>query len=247
MTLAVITRGFAKNPGQVPVVQKKAQEFFKHMNSLVGFRLDCRLWIPRDYRFEDCDCGKTYSSIADWRAVESLQGDNFCGVLNHAVSAASSQQCSHALIVSLEAYEYVTIKSVMAMIRALNGGALVAGMVIHELENSIRRGRVANTCAMWDLTYLTAVGSFGFQARGPMIGENRPNAGCEEIYPLVHGCELIGGPCIALIDPPETAVWSPPTDMDAHRRKMASKEARQNAHLEALGKDPNFLERFVIK
>ena len=211
--------------------------------------------VPMDTRYKDSDLGETApvlrerlntpeSDASDDPShpfpiqVHSVrEGDIFCGLLNFGVEYQMEKGVSHSMILSVDAREYLTKDNMDLMITALSYDARVTGLAIAELKESILLGRIANTCAIWDNVALKEVGGFDLMARQALVGEIRPNAGVEEIPPLLRIVDKCGE-CLAPVSPVAGAVWHAPTDPDVlarHTAKMMSKYERQLAHAQALG------------
>lgn len=232
---------------------------------------DILVVVPKDDRFIDHDYGGTAAklreatkSCQDVQVAELHHGDIFCGALNYSVAHL---RCDYIAIASHGAMQYMTEANMSAMLVALEKGAVVTGLAIAELQESILAGRIANTFAIWDRVALTTVGGFDLKAeqakkderltpymRGwnPEKGEVfYPLAGVEEIIPL---CRLVEqhGKCIAPITPAGTEKWiapDPHTDPEGfarHIKKMGTKEVRQSAMATYANCDLSFLAGGVM-
>jgi hypothetical protein len=214
--------------------------------------------IASDPNYPDCDCGETAAALRhegdkalniDIREVK--RGDLFCGALNYGMMYLARKRIDYATVMSHGVTDYLSVSVMEQTIEAITRGALVVGVVINELSQSIKEGRVANTLATFDVEALGSVGLFDLRASQPrkndptaeyVRGWNAekgdvfyPRAGVEEIIPLLRLVRMYG-PCIAPIVPigmPEWRTPDPVTDPEGYRReiaKMATKELRQAAH-----------------
>ncbi len=202
-------------------------------------QVDCGLLAPALH--------EEYRGQKDIHVLEITRGDIFCAALNRAVSTQRQKGCSHSLIVSPETNSYLSSPNVAVMVQALRKGALATGLAINELQESIMQGRLANTCMMWDIAELQAVGGFDLaaqkprpsdptqlHARGEKDGKEFFYAlgGVEEIIPLIRLIKF-NGACIAPIMPStgaEEQLYQLPTDpelLKRHFSKMGTKKERQ--------------------
>ncbi len=244
--IGVIIRQFAQRPErQVESVDRVLQTIRVAegiSRNQPDWSLFPRVIVPEDVRYRDHDCGGTAGLIHEVvrserfsRVISLEKGDSFCGALNRGVWECVTDTFQYALIMSPKAREYLTAENVDLMREALSKpGALVAGLVLPELADSIREGRIANTFAMWYLPALVQVGGFDLMARQGFIGEDRPNAGVEEIAPLIRLVETFG-PCIVPVEPAGEAALSLRSDSGTHGTKIDTKLPRQQAHASALG------------
>lgn len=255
MKIGLILRVFAGKSELVDGAVAKLVATIKKANALEGqygegyfSRID--VLVPMDARYKDCDCGETAEAVAGaleeidvapirWEVHEVRSGEIFCSVLNYGVAYQLSVGMAFSVIMSTEVASYLNDETMEEMVDTVDKGAKVVGVALNELAPSIMLGRIANTFAMWDNLALMTVGGFDLAARQAKVNENRPNAGCEEIIPLLRLAELYG-PCIAPILPQGEGVkeWKLPTDPDVlarHNKKMRSKEDRQAAHAASIG------------
>ncbi len=290
--IGLLLRVFAAREELVAGQVEKTIEAVRHASLLHNYgktvfsRVD--ILVPRDDRFEDSDCGKTVDALwtvipvafpAPLPFVVSIRpiwhGDIFCSVLNRGVAIQMREGMDYSAILSAQVASYLDYETFDAVICALEDGAKVAGVALEELTESIRKGRIANTFAVWDNVALMTVGGFDLRARKPRKGEklvpylrgwNKEKeekdgdgavyyhqAGVEEIAPLVRLVELYG-PCIAPILPQGKGAkqWVTPDPVKdpegyaRHLKKMGTKMERQTAHALALGADLSFLEGGVM-
>lgn len=195
---------------------------------------------------------------------EVTRGDLFCGILNAGVMRLAKAGCSHAIISSAEAASYWNPELAETFVDAFCDGALVAGLAINELTESILEGRIANTFAMWNIEALMTVGGFDLRAAKPAEGDVKVMAegwdddggfhqyhlaGCEEMIPLSRLIDFNvrdgeKRPCIAPILPTgegERYVMPDPNEdpelYKRHKDKFGTKTERQFAHLVHVGAD----------
>jgi len=241
--------------------------------SLVS-RIDVLVWIDQNYK--DADCGQTaealrqkFSGEKNLFVSEVAHGDVFCGILNYGVVHQLRHGCDYSLIVSAEAFSYMTPETMEVMVDAACSGARAIGVAINELTQSILEGRIANTFAMWHNESLMTIGGFDLRAAKPISeftthymrgwseekGDNvyYHLAGVEEVIPLARLAETFG-PCIAPILPSGEGVQryqapDPAKQPDLwfrHISKMGTKLERQSAHLAAIGCDVSYIRGGVM-
>lgn len=243
-------RAFSSKPELVESTVQQILEtiYMAHNLRVEGLVVFSRIdvLISADKRYGDTDCGSTARRLRDElgefhpRAAEVYEvryGDIFCGLLNYGVAKQMRDHIDYSMILSTGVKDYLTAENMQAMLLALEVGAKVTGLAITELAPSILDGRIANTCAIWHNESLMTVGGFDLMARKPKIGEDKKNAGVEEIPPLLRMTELFG-PCIAPVVPSTGAKWVIPDNPDVRSReekKLASKLERQQMHATALG------------
>lgn len=238
--------------------------------------------IPADSRFDDSDCGKTapalrkeFSGASDLIFIsEVTRGDIFCGLLNYGVAFQSRHGIDYSMIMSFGVQSYATPETFSAMLKAVEDGALVVGVAVDELSESIIDGRIANTFAMWHNISLLSVGGFDLRAAKPrkddrlakyLRGWSREQedkigngevfyhfAGVEEIIPLIRMTDTFGK-CIASIVP-QGAVkeWIAPNPVEdpegyaRHIKKLGTKFERQAAFAALEGSDLSFIKGGVM-
>ena len=241
--------------------------------------------ISADSRFGDSDCGGTAFALRrtfgqarpGYRSVfvsEVTKGDIYCGLLNYGIATQVRHGVDYSVILSSGVQSYATPETFGAMGEAAGNGARVIGVVVDELSESIRAGRIANTFAMWHNVSLMAVGGFDLRAAKPrkddrlaryLRGWSREQkekdgngevfynfAGVEEIIPLVRLIDTYG-PCIAPIVP-QGAVkqWvtpdpvSNPEGYARHLKKLGTKFERQAAFAAMERVDLSFLKGGVM-
>jgi len=243
-------------------------------------RIDVLVWSDENYA--DADCGLTRGALFEsfftdpdyplhsgFHLSEVKHGDLFCGLLNYGVVHQLRHGCDYSLVISAEAFSYMTPETMDAMVNAACSGARAVGVAINELTQSIKDGRIANTFAMWHNESLMTVGGFDLRAAKPanefsthyMKGWSQEKkepvfyhlAGVEEVIPLARLTETFG-PCIAPILPSGEGVQQyqipdpigSPELWQRHISKMGTKLERQSALLAAIGMDISFLRGGVM-
>lgn len=237
-------------------------------------RIDVLVW--NDQNYPDADCGRTADALSDHFGHEKnlfvtdfSYGDIFCGILNYGVAHQLRHGVNYSIIVSAEAFSYMTPETMTAMVNAARKGALAIGVAINELTPSILDGRIANTFAMWHNESLMTVGGFDLRAAKPVddrsafymkgwSSEKQEDvfyhlAGVEEVIPLARMVQIFG-PCIAPILPQGEGIQryqapdpaAEPELWKRHIAKMGTKFQRQCALLAQIGVEPSFLEGGVM-
>lgn len=263
-------------PNRVGMIEKAVVAARKAMvdgKSLIQ-RIDVLVW--RDQNYKDADCGQTAEALRQKFAAEKnlfvsevRHGDVFCGILNYGVVHQLRHGCDYSLIVSAEAFSYMTPETMEAIMGAACKGALAIPVAITELTESVLEGRGANTFMMWHNESLMTVGGFDLRAAKPanefsahyMKGWSQEKgepvfyhlAGVEEVIPLARLTETFG-PCIAPILPSGEGIQryqapDPATSPDLWQRhisKMGTKLERQSALLATIGCDISFLKGGVM-
>ena len=281
--IGVLIRVFAQKeddiPNRIELVEKLMNRL--HYSNLMGaeripFRaIDILVWA--DQRFDNSmtkpDCGKTAQALREHfsgqelvRIREVKSGDLFCGVLNYGVAFQTRDRIDYSLIVSPEAFPYITYETLMAVVDAAAAGALAVGVAIDELRESILEGRIANTFALWHNISLMTVGGFDCRAELPeddrfayyfrgWDGEptNMVLSGVEEVRPLARMVQTFGA-CIAPVMPQgevDSGYQIPdsqkqPELFERHVRKMRSKTERQSILLTDIGFNLSYLKGGVM-
>lgn len=263
-------------PNRVSMIEKAvvaARKATINGKSLIQ-RIDVLVWSDRNYK--DADCGQTtevlrhkFAGEKNLFVSEVRHGDIFCGILNYGVVHQLRHGCDYSLVVSAEAFSYMTPETMRMMVDAVCSGARVVGVAINELTRSVLDGRIANTFAMWHNESLMTVGGFDLRAAKPanefsthyMKGWSPEKnehvfyhlAGVEEIIPLARLTETFG-PCIAPILPKGEGIQQyqvpdsvkSPELWQRHISKMGTKLERQSALLASIGIDINFLKGGVM-
>lgn len=237
--------------------------------------------VPRDESYVEHDFGGTAASLRQaiasrgWRNVfvsEVKYGDIFVGLLNYGMAKLLRGGCDYGVVLSKEAESYFTLEAAEDFIKAAESGALVAGLAINELTESIMQGRIANTFSMWHIMSLVQVGSFDlrnakqkketpitFRAEAWDAQKGHWNydlAGVEEIIPLIRLMRtFVEQPCIAPILPRGNGVriWkAPDPQLDPegftrHVNKLGTKFVRQSHFADQEKADLSFLQGGVIE
>lgn len=277
--VGLILRTFATKPEDVAARVKQVRELVDTVGGIriAGTPVLKRIDVPvfADKRFGSrADCGDTADALKQEFRFDSLvtihvvaHGDLFCGLLNFGVAQQLRHRVDYSLIMSSEARSYCNQETIEALLSAMMKGAKASGVAINELTDSIMKGRLANTFAMWDNMALLTVGGFDLRAampvddraahhvRGVIEGEDvyYAIAGVEEVIPLARLVEVYG-PCIAPIRSrgDGVQVYQVPDQetqrelWGRHTKKMGTKLQRQLAHLFAIRMDPSILEYGVM-
>jgi hypothetical protein len=211
--------------------------------------------VPLDKRYKDSDCGELVSLLRDkldqWDCpVFGLYvGDLFVGAQNFALNVFLNSPDDHGpvdylIVAAPSAVQagYLDQDTVSAMVAAFKAGAKVAPIAVPEdgIDEFVARGTAGGPIIGWDLKALAEVGKgFDQAAAQPMIGGDNPNAGCEEIHPIIRLIKEYG-PCYAPIAPRNITAKKrvlEGEDLDRHRKQIESKTRRQLAHAASLGID----------
>lgn len=272
--VGALLRCFAREPNLVENVIALAVASVERMLSVqVGGRLfvsRVEILVPVDDAYAEKDCGQTAPKLREiiraksWKGVfvsEVKHGDIFVGILNYGMAKLLRAGCDYGLVLSKEAEAYFTTEAAEDLVAAAEAGALVTGVAINELTESVMQGRVANTFAMWHLMSLVQVGCF--DARSAKPKKDAPvksqaeawdgvknfyaydNAGVEEIVPLIRLVRTFGA-CIAPVLPRGDGVKvyrapDPDVDLEGHIRhvnKLGTKFVRQSYFAQAENTDP---------
>lgn len=279
--IGAVLRGFSNKPEAVPATVANLIKAARAIQaiSINGKGFDCvDIVLPMDDQFGDNDCGHTLQPLLhaipdDLKGFVHVdpvqQGDIFVGLLNGAIMRQTRHRIDFTFIISHGVADYVTNENVSAMVDAFENEALVTGIAIAELTESIMHGRIANTFAAWDNAALGTVGLFDARARKPRKDDKLVHhmrswdknkegetfyhlAGVEEIIPLVRMVELYG-PCIAPILPgSNNKQWvrpdpvKDPEGFEREMKKMGTKSERQAAFAAMVGADLSFLKGGVM-
>lgn len=242
-------------------------------NVQVVRRIDVLVWTDKSYK--DSDCGKTAPALREELKEEKSvhvcevdDADIFCGILNKGVFYQSRKGIDYSIIVSAEAFSYMTPETMSDMVDAACKGARAIPVAITELTQSILEGRGANTFMMWHNESLMTYGGFDPRAAKPADdrtahylkgwSEEKGDvyyhlAGVEEVIPLARIVDK-HKTCIAPIIPrgegvKHYVVPDPATQSELwarHISKMGTKIERQSAHLAAIGFDISHLKGGVM-
>jgi len=243
-------------------------------------RIDVLVWADKDY--VEADCGQTAGKLRkklrgepNLFVSEVTCGDLYCGLLNYGISHQTRHGVDYSIIVSAEAFSYMTPETMSDMVDAACKGARAIGVAIKELTDLILAGSIANTFAMWHNESLMTVDGFDLNAAKPLVGswdstirsingfneqENRVVtyhlAGEEEVIPLARMIRTFKkfGPCIAPILPRGKGVQryqapDPVKNPDLwlrHISKMGTKAQRQAILLALVNADLDFLKSGIM-
>lgn len=239
-----ILRIFVKDPSKVGATVQEMMQTVSFLKGLGIHVVHLLVWNPQDegYRGQG-DCGLTTTAlkavIHDAHVVEITEGDKFVQILNAGLRLQADKGVTHTMILSKEATSYLTLVTLAKMIVAFHKGAMVAGVHMpRELGTSVLEGRIANTCAMWDVEALLLSGCFDPYSSSLANGEAERPAGVEEIIPLIRLVRHYGN-CIApIVSDAEGAAYKLPTrkedpeEFDRNEKKFGSKLPRQRAMAE---------------
>jgi hypothetical protein len=236
-------------------------------------RIDVLVWSDQNYK--DSDCGQTAAELKKrFRNEKNLyvsevrNSDIFCGILNYGVAHQIRHGVDYSIIVSAEAFSYMTPETMEKMVEAACHGARAVGVAINELSDSILDGRIANTFAMWHNESLLTIGGFDLKAAKPtddrsahyMQGWNVVEgnvyyqlAGVEEIISLARLVKTFG-PCIAPILPEGQGAqrYQSPDKITQpqlwlrHISKMGTKIERQSSLAASIDCDLSYIRGGVI-
>lgn len=244
------------------------------------------LLVSSDPDYEDTDCGLMAGRLREVIAhefpdenvfvSEIKKGDIYCMLLNYGVATQLEDRIPFSFIISHRTSCYVTEENINALLAAMYTKARVAGLILPEMKEVIRKGRVLNTFAIWHNKSLVTVGGFDLRSAKPGLvhahlkekvtgishekakrhGDGTVEyhvAGCEEIIPEVRLVRFFG-PCIQVFSPSENTAseCEIPLDVDPkgyhrHLAKLATKEERQRRFAAMEGVDLEFIERGLMR
>jgi len=271
----VLMRTFATKPSDVP---RRVEMVGQALERLENFELndqrvfqttDVLVWKDPAY---NSDCGETAPALQEAFPqvnVQEMNGDLFCSLMNTGFSTQLRRGVDYTLSISPEAHSYATPETLEDILIAASQRALIIGVAIDELAESILEGRVANTFAMWHNLSLMGVGGFDLRSSSPLNdgrfanyyrGWSTENGGATVVYPLAGVEEVIPAsrifarvarPCIAPIIPRGEGIkqYTLPTDPDLlarHKAKMQTKYDRQMYMLMTSGFDFSWLRGAVM-
>lgn len=237
----VILRIFQKDSTKVGATVQEMKHTVSFLKVLGIHVVHLLVWNPQDERYGgQGDCGLTAAAlkveIPDAFVVEITEGDKFVDILNAGLRLQADKGVTHTMILSKEATSYLTPTTYAKMLDAFGKGAMVAGIHMpRELGNSVLEGRIANTCAVWDLESLLLVGGFDPFSRSLANGEAERPAGVEEIIPLLRLVRKYGKCIAAITSDAEGAAYKLPTQEEdpeeflRNEKKFGSKLPRQKA------------------
>ncbi len=234
-----ILRIFQKDPAKVGNTVQDMKQTVTLLKELGIEVIHLLVWNPQDEDHKgQGDCGQTAAAlkaeIPDAFVVEIKEGDKFVYILNAGLRLQADKGVTHTMILSKEAVSYLTPSTFAKMLAAFGKGAMVAGVHMpRELGNSVLEGRIANTCAVWDVEALLLSGCFDPYSRSLANGEAERPAGVEEIIPLIRLVRHYGK-CIApIVSDAEGAAYKLPTreedpeEWARQEKKFGSKLPRQ--------------------
>jgi hypothetical protein len=288
--VGVLIRVFAFTQDAVPFQIASAMDA---LSRLLALRTNGRPTISRvdflvssDPDYEDTDCGLTASSLRDVITrefpdanvfvSEIKKGDLYCMLLNYGIAMQLEDRIPYSFIMSHRTSCYITEENIHALLGAMYTKARVAGLILPEMKDVIRKGRVLNTFAIWHNKSLVTIGGFDLRSAKPglvhahlkekIVGWSKEKekrhgdgtvqyhlAGCEEIIPEVRLIRFFG-PCIQVFAPSEelASVCETPLEVDPkayhrHFSKLATKEERQRRFAAMEGVDLEFIEKGLMR
>ena len=278
--VGLLVRGFAKKADDVPSRVAMMDELISTARKaevegkpFIG-RTDILIWANQNDYPGEVDCGelapalrKHFKNDKNVFVHEVKTGDLFCSILNYGATMQTRAGCDYSVIASAEANPYWGSDVPAKLVRAMCDGALVAGVAINELTESVMEGRIANTLAMWHTISLMSVGGFDLHATKPkddkhahyMKGTDSEGrvrfyhlGGVEEMIPLARLVDMFGQ-CIAPIESsdPNLRYIMPDPAKDPelyarHMSKFGTKLERQTAHLVHVGRDISHIRGGVM-
>ncbi len=215
-----------------------------------------RVVIPTNGQFKEVDCGKMCDAVQGGFAEVSMgtsfhhhvvesKGDMYCGIPNESLAEFLEAGCSHMLVISTRYADHITVENINMLMQSFQEGALVAGLAIEELLESIKQGLVANTFAVWSIKELIAVGGFDMKACDEAVGEVKAAKGTEEVIPSIR----LGrkhGKCIKVVTPHVSQQSAEPADGVKHKRKMDTKSSRQEFLAQSIGSNVAEISQYVM-
>lgn len=259
--VGVVMRSFARTPEKTA---ETAERVMKALTEIAWYRgpnwtvSKILVMIPIDRRYKDSDSGQLGEEIRrrwiEWldsidegghaptpqasvRVIE-FSGDLFVASQNIASHIMLKSNVDTMMTLAPSAARYFDRETALAVMQAFACGAQVAGIAIPEdgIDEFVHRGTLGGPIAAWDLKSLMEAGGFDQAAAQSKIGEENPNAGCEEIHPLIRIIKRYG-PCYAPIDTRAIAEKRKleGDDLARHTKQIATKTERQLAHARSLG------------
>lgn len=274
--IGILMRTFATKSEDIPTRVELVKRMLDRTQSFqigsrqVFERTDILVW--KDNRYNS-DCGQTLEALkkditGDGVNIQEMNGDLFCGLMNCGIGLQMRERMDYTLTLSPDVHSYATPETLTTVIEAASKGALVVGVAIDELTQSILHGRVANTFAMWHNLSLMSVGGFDLRAASPVSDEKvasyfrgwnvdneQPTfyarAGVEEMIPLARLFDREKRPFIAPIIPTGVGIkqYEIPTDPELlarHEAKMGTKMQRQLYMLMSEGYDFSWIKAAVM-
>ena len=240
-TYGVLLRVYTPKPEEV---EGRVERAIKHIRQILAVSKEfpalrrVMILVPLDH-----DCKQTCQALLDRLELDGLSdhvevymppGYHSCEVLNWGLAELSTN-ISHALIVSGKAVQYLTRDAMLAIDKAFDGGAKVAGLAVDELRDQVLAGRISNTFAVWDIRALFQSGRFD-----SLID-------VEEISLLIRMARMFGK-CIAPIDVAHGTfdLHATATARERHEHVIRTKIERQIAECKRLGADFGFIQRSVM-
>ena len=212
------------------------------------------VWAERNNRA--ADCGETFEALEERlmsrsgvHFIKVVEGDLFVDALNQGVAAQRERGITHSLILSWEAASAVDGNILDTIKKALEEGALVVGVALPELAEFVEQGAVMNTCALWDLDALEAVGGFDTRDTKPREVHHYggSNAGIGEFLPMLKMVKHFGRPILAVVRPTRRSAIAVPLErQELQRQKLESKSRRIAGMLAQTGYTWNDLHAAIM-
>src|SRR3989344_1856233 len=252
-------RSFARTPDKV---QSTVERVMNALTKILFYRgkswyiSNVLVVVPTGAQYKDHDCGLLAEAISQswleyWSdhkstvpasisIIDEGREDIFVGIQDLAAHVLSIRGCDIMVTLAPSAFRYFDLGTANEMMKAFMSGAKVAGVSIPEdgISEFVNRGTLGGPITAWDIKTLIEAGGFDQSAAQSMVGRENPNAGCEEIHPLVR-IERKYGPCIATIQTQARAEARKleGEDLARHMKQIETKTARQLAHAKSLGVD----------
>ena len=155
------------------------------------------------------DCGTTAAVLSpeferypEVHVHQATKGDLFVAILNHGIHAQYARGVTHTLIISYQIAHCITRALIDRMKDAVEKGACVVTVAFDEIAPLVERGMVCNSCALWDIKELIAVGGFDSRDTKPKGDADHyasSPAGVGEILPLIAIRERLKRPVHAIL------------------------------------------------
>jgi len=271
--VGILMRSFARTPDKTDETVQRIMKAVKEIVWFEGTDWSVSLIlsvIPVDRSYKDSDSGDLSGAVrlAWLKYRQSLSGpehvwppkadfmvhevstDLFVGAQNFALGLFASSHVDVMVTLAPSAARYFDRDTAEDVMSALKAGVRVVGISIPEdgIDELVYRGTLGGPIVAWDLKSLVGVGGFDERAAQPRIGEENPNAGCEEIYPLVRIIKKYGA-CMAPVQTQARVERRKleGEDLARHEKQIATKTEHQMAHARVLGvEDLDFFARAVM-
>lgn len=252
--IGALIRMYERDSGQAAAVVEKISSAIGQLIHIGVPDVQVVVWAERDN--PAADCGQTFAAMKERFAGESrvhvyevVEGDLFVDALNQGVVCQRERGITHSLTLSWEAVSAVDGPLLEKMRAAVEDGALVVGVALPELAKFIERGAVMNTCALWNIEALHAVGGFDKRDSKPREVDHysSSNAGIGEFLPMLKMVERFGRPALAVIRPnKKSTIDVPPERQELQRKKIESKGRRIDGMLAETGYSWSDLQAAIL-